>query len=289
VVTRRSDVAIKLGVAGWSLPIDGPWGCRVAADCGLDGVQLDVGDASRGFPLTRRSTQDAWRQAASDAGVELISVAVNALCTHGMNVRPDSADGRQARIAIAAGIHAARDLGCDLVQLPAFEGGFVRTAEERDNLADALRFACRLAADAGMTVSSENVLDAGEFVELRERVGADNFRLFFDMQNYVLNRGLDQLDVLDQLFDDVVQVHAKDGVDGRLSSAVVGTGDARVAEQVQLLLDRGYTGWITLENFYDTGTISGGSGDPVADLATDAAALRRLVTTAATNTADAPS
>jgi 2-epi-5-epi-valiolone 7-phosphate 2-epimerase len=277
VVTNGVDHSIKFGVAQWSLPIDGPWGCRVAADCGLDGVQLDVGDASRGFPLTRKSTQDAWQQAAADAGIELISVAINALCRHGMNVRPDSDDGRLARIAIAAGIRAAHDLGLDLVQLPAFEGGFVRTAEERDNLADALRFACRLAADVGVTVSSENVLDPNEFRELCERVGADNFRLFFDMQNYVLNRGLDQLHVLSELFDDIVQVHAKDGVDGRLSSAVVGTGEAHVVDQVQLLLDRGYTGWITLENFYDTYPIAGGNGDPVADLATDASALRHLV------------
>jgi sugar phosphate isomerase/epimerase len=276
VVTNRAH-NIKLGIAQWSLPIDGPWSCRVAADSGLDGVQLDVGDASRGFPLTRKSTQDAWQQAASDAGVELISVAINALCRHGMNVRPDSDDGRLARISIAAGIRAAHELGLDLVQLPAFEGGFVRTAEERDNLADALRFACRLAADVGVTVSSENVLDPSEFRELRDRVAADNFRLFFDMQNYLLNRGLDQLRILDELFDDVVQVHAKDGVDGRLSSAVVGTGDAHVADQIQLLLDRGYDGWITLENFYDTAPIAGGTGDPVADLATDASALRRLV------------
>jgi sugar phosphate isomerase/epimerase len=274
------DTRIKLGVAEWSLPIDGPWGCRVAADSGLDGVQLDVGDASRGFPLSRKSSQDAWQQAASDAGIELISVAVNALCRHGMNVRPDSADGRLARAAIAAGIRAARELGLDLVQLPAFEGGFVRTAEERENLADALRFACRLAADAGITVSSENVLDPDQYRELRDRVAADNFRLFFDMQNYVLNRGLDQVHVLDELFDDVAQAHAKDGVDGRLSSAIVGTGDARVAEQIQLLIDRGYSGWITLENFYDTAAISGGNGDPVADLAIDAAALRQLTDSA---------
>ncbi|MEP7046339.1 MAG: sugar phosphate isomerase/epimerase family protein [Ilumatobacteraceae bacterium] len=276
MVTDTATPTIKFGVAGWSLPIDGPWGCRIAADCGLDGVQLDVGDSSRGFPLTRACTQDAWQQAASDAGVELISVAVNALCRHGMNVRPDSADGRLARASIAAGIHAAHDLGLDLVQLPAFEGGFVRTAEERENLADALRFGCRLANDYGVTVSTENVLDPDEFRELRDRVDADNFRLFFDMQNYVLNRGLDQMHVLEELYDDVVQVHAKDGVDGRLSSAIVGTGDARVAEQIQLLLGKGYTGWITLENFYDTAPIAGGNGDPVADLATDSKALRRL-------------
>ena len=126
-------------------------------------------------------------------------------------------------------------------------------------------------------MSSENVLDPDEFKELREHVGADNFRLFFDMQNYVLNRGLDQMHILGELFGDVIQVHAKDGVDGRLSSAVVGTGDACVGDQIQLLADRGYTGWITLENFYDVGTIAGGNGDPVADLATDAAALRKLV------------
>jgi sugar phosphate isomerase/epimerase len=272
---------IRLGIAEWSLPIAGPWGCRVAAAAGLDGVQVDVGGPEHGFPLTHRSVQDAWQTAAAESGIALVSVAANAVCRFGMNQRPDSDDGRMARATIGAGVQAAVALGLDLVQLPSFEGGFVRTAEERDNLADALRFACRLAAEHGLTVASENVLTPSEFTALLTQVDAPNLRLFFDMQNYVLNRGLDQLAVLDALYEHVAQVHAKDGVAGRLSSAVVGTGEADVAAQITLLRRRGYTGWITLENFYDSGPFAARPGDPVEHLAADAAALRALVHEAA--------
>jgi hypothetical protein len=34
---------VKLGITEWSLPVDGPYGCKIAADVGFEGIQLDVG------------------------------------------------------------------------------------------------------------------------------------------------------------------------------------------------------------------------------------------------------
>lgn len=152
---------------------------------------------------------------------------------------------------MAAAIAAAAALDLDLVQFPCFEGSFVSSSEQRSNLADGLRYACTLAAD--------------------------NLAVFFDMQNYLSNRGFDQVAHLDALYDRVAQVYAKDGTGGVLSSAIVGTGEAKVAEQIELMVGRGYEGWITLENFYATGPLAQRHLEPFDTMAEDASALRELV------------
>ena len=208
-------------------------------------------------------------------------MAANELCIDGLNVAPDSDAGRRPRATMASAIDAAAALGLGLVQFPCFEGSFVSSAEERLNMADGLRFACNVAADRGITVSTENVLSIDETDELFERVDSPNLAVFFDMQNYMLNRGFDQLAQLDALYDRVAQAHAKDGKGGVLSSAIVGTGDSKVGEQIALMVGRGYEGWISLENFYTTGPLAHRNDEPFDTMAEDATALRQLVEAAA--------
>lgn len=260
--------------------MSGPAACHLVAEAGLDGLQVDLGPAAAGYPMSRELVRNAYRQAAADAGIEFVSLAANELCVDGLDVAPDSDGGRRARATMAAAIAAAAALDLELVQFPCFEGSFVSTPEQRSNMADGLRFACTLAADHGITVATENVLSIAETDELFERVDADNLAVFFDMQNYLLNRGFDQVDHLRALYDRVAQAHAKDGAGGVLSSAIVGTGEAKVAEQVSLLVERGYEGWISLENFYATGPLSHRNDEPFDTMAEDAAALRALVDSA---------
>jgi sugar phosphate isomerase/epimerase len=275
-----STFPIKLGIAEWSVPIAGPVACRYVAESGLDGLQVDLGSAAAGFPMSRPLVRDAYLQAAADAGIELVSLAANELCVDGLDAAPDSDAGRRARSTMAAAISATAALGLDLVQFPCFEGSFVSSPKQRRNMADGLRFACNLAASHGITVSTENVLSIDETNELFERVDADNLAVFFDMQNYLLNRGFDQVRHLDALYPRVAQAHAKDGTGGVLSSAIVGAGEAKVPEQIALMVDRGYAGWISLENFYATGPLAHRHPEPFETMAEDAAALRALVETA---------
>lgn len=278
-------VAIKLGIAEWSVPLPGPAACHHIAAAGLDGLQVDLGAAAAGYPMTRPLVRDAYRQAAEDAGIELVALAANELCVDGLDATPDSNAGRNARATMAAAIRSTAALELDLVQFPCFEGSFVSSPDQRRNMADGLRFACNLASDHGITVSTENVLSIDETNELFERVDATNLAIFFDMQNYMLNRGFDQVAQLEALYDRVAQAHAKDGKGGVLSSAIVGTGEAKVGEQIQVLVDRGYEGWISLENYYDSGPLSHRNDEPFDTMAEDVAALRSLVESA---TQDAP-
>ena len=92
-----STSPIKLGIAEWSVPIPGPIACRYVAESGLDGLQVDLGSASAGFPMSRPLVRDAYQQAAADADIELVSLAANELCVDGLDATPDSDAGRRAR------------------------------------------------------------------------------------------------------------------------------------------------------------------------------------------------
>ena len=72
----------------------------------------------------------------------------------------------------------------------------------------------------------------------------------------------------------------KDGTGGVLSSAIVGTGEAKVAEQIALMVHRGYAGWINLENYYSTGPLAHRHPEPFDTMKEDVAALCALVETA---------
>ena len=60
---------VRLGITEWSLPVDGPYGCNIAADVGFEGVQLDIGSYIRNFPKTKRCVQDAYLEAAEKFGI----------------------------------------------------------------------------------------------------------------------------------------------------------------------------------------------------------------------------
>ena len=70
---------VKLGTKEWSLPVEGPWGCKIAAEVGFEGIQLDVGSYQRNFPKTKRCVQDAYLEAAAKYGIQYTSIDCNEL------------------------------------------------------------------------------------------------------------------------------------------------------------------------------------------------------------------
>ena len=44
----------KIGIVEWAFPFPGPYGLKIAAELGLQGMQLDFGDYETGFQLSNR-------------------------------------------------------------------------------------------------------------------------------------------------------------------------------------------------------------------------------------------
>jgi sugar phosphate isomerase/epimerase len=80
---------VKLGITEWSLPFDGPYGCKIAAEVGFEGIQLDIGSYERNFPKTKRCVQDVYLEAAEKFGIQYTSIACNELDNYDMVAKKD--------------------------------------------------------------------------------------------------------------------------------------------------------------------------------------------------------
>ncbi len=266
----------KLGICEWAHPLPGPAGIKIAAEFGIQGIELDFGDYEKGFPLSNRRIQEQYLEQGAKYDVEFPSIALNALCTHGMSQPVESVHGMIAMDCLRKGIEAAALMKIPLLQLPSFENGAISTEAELRNTCEKLRFACQLAGEKGLTISSENNLTAEETDRMMTEVAAENFGIFYDTQNYFLNRGYSQPDILRRIHQHVIQLHIKDGYNGHLSSSLLGQGESRFLETAQIIIDTHCSEWLILENYYNVKPLSELNSDPFELLARDIAIAKKI-------------
>ncbi|MFW6692215.1 sugar phosphate isomerase/epimerase family protein [Streptomyces sp. MAR4 CNX-425] len=116
-----------------------------------------------------------------------------------------------------------------------------------------MRRLARQAEDAGLVLLHENCAgwagaDAARSLRLLAEVDSPALRLVFDTGNGVAY-GYDAYDLLAELVDHVEHVQVKDAraEAGEAVYTLPGEGTCRVADCLQLLLDRGYTGYWSIE------------------------------------------
>ena len=246
----------RIGIAEWCSPIQGPMACRMAAELGLDGVELDLGEARRCLPLSDPGVQKYWLDARQKYAVAFPALAVNALggCC---SLRPkDAAQEALCHEIVTAAIEAASALGIGILQIPNFADFTIRGREDIEPAARFFQWACAAAEQSGIVVGSENTLNGEENLLLGDRVNRPNFKIYFDNENAVFFRGEDPAEQLRRLGDRICQVHMKDGTAEALSSRLLGEGHGQAEECLNAMRDIGYGGWVVLENEYDTGAFN---------------------------------
>jgi len=266
----------KLGICEWSLPVDGPWTCKIAAELGFDGIQLNVGSYERGFSMSRPVVQNAYLEAAEESGIEFCSMAARVSDYYSMVSEPGSEEHEIVRSGIRAAIEACGAMKIPRLLIPNFVKSAITTERHFEIVADVLRWACDLAADAGVTIAAENTLSPSEFRRLLDAVDRSNIGLYFDFQNYFLHNDDHTPKLLEEMYDWVLETHVKDGRNKDLSGALLGEGDASFLESARVLNDRGYDGWIVTENYYDMQPLCGPDGDPMDLMRRDVKTLREV-------------
>ena len=269
-------MSYKIGIVEWAFPCPGPYGLKIAAELGLEGMELDFGEYEAGFPLYHPRIQDAYLECAARYGIAFPSMALNALNTHGMSNDRGTADGMIAIETIQKGIEAAKRMNIPVVQLPSFHNGDIRTEEDFYNTSEKLRLACDLAEGTDMIVAMENVLDAKQTKRMIEEVGSPCLKVFYDTQNYHLERGYSQPAMLEAIADDVVQIHVKDGYNRTISSTLLGKGDTSFRETAEVILRTGCTEWLLLENLYNQQPLSLWNADAFELIRQDIEVLREI-------------
>ena len=247
---------IHLGIAEWCSPVPGPAACRVAAEAGLDGVELDLGELRHGLPLSDAGVRRYWLDAQQKYAVGFPALAVNTLGGH-CSLRPENAAQETlCHEIISAAVGAAAALGIDILQIPNFGSFAVRGPGDLDEAARFYQWACEAAESRNILIGSENTLNAEENLQLYEMVNRPNFRIYYDNENAVFFRGEDPVRLLEALGSRICQIHLKDGTSQALSSRPLGEGHGQAEACLNAVKRLGYAGWAVLENDYDTEAFS---------------------------------
>ena len=255
----------KIGICEWALPLDGPYACKLVADLGFDGLQINVGDYHRGFSMSRSLVQEAYMEMAEKSGFQFPSIAARVTDYYTMFSSHDEREANIVRSGIAAAIGACRAMNISTLLIPNFEKSEMIGEREFAEAVEVFQWACDEAGGDEIVIAAENTLSAEDTQRFLSEIARPNLKLYFDTQNYYLHKRYDTPQLLDQLFDHICEIHVKDGKDQDLSGALLGQGDTDFYGSIQVIKKHDYGGWIVIENYYDQ--------KPLSDQDADAAAL----------------
>lgn len=243
---------VKYGACEWVLPGNGIDSMRIAKEIGLSGLQLGFVSYERGFLLSQKRFRDLYMEEADKYGIEIPSMAVCEFDNYGLKNPKTTEKGKIVYEIIDLAVEAAADMHMKMIMMPSFVDGFIDTDEELAITAEALKYACKLAAKHNIIIASENLLTIERNNMLFEQVGERNLRGFYDSQNYKSNLGWEQVPMLEKLYDILYpEIHVKDGIGNENSSKLLGQGDTDFYGTINFLKKKNYSGYIHLENFYD--------------------------------------
>jgi sugar phosphate isomerase/epimerase len=273
------DQQIKLGITEWSLPVDGPYGCKIAADVGFTGIQLDVGSYARNFPKTKRVVQEAYLEAAKQYGITYTAIACNELDVYGMVAPKGYPERGIALRTITSAIDAAAAMDIPIVMVQSFKASAIETEQDLERAVNVIRYAAQYALDKGdIVIGVENLVPVDGLLQLLDTVNKPNVKIYFDTQNYYLDQKVDVAAMVKPLAPHICEVHVKDGYEADVepSGALLGQGDSEFYRTIDELKACGYSGWLISENFYDRGPVSALSDDPVELMLKDYQVLKSI-------------
>jgi len=174
---------MNIGLADWRLPVSGRDAIYLAAEVGVEGIQLDLGGPGRSPWLDNPQTLKAISEALTETQVHLLAVSANVLNDIGLCAEPASSASREVRNIISRAIDTADTLGAGLVFFPSFRRSEITNQTELVRTAEVLHWACSQALQRGLLLATENVLNPDNLLKLIRMVNSANFRVVLDTGN----------------------------------------------------------------------------------------------------------
>jgi sugar phosphate isomerase/epimerase len=272
------EMDVKLGICNFCVPGGGVFSPQLVAEAGLDGMSIEFGTYENGFPLSNKRVQDAYKEAREQYGIQYCNIGCSGFDFIPLHAHQGHVFYDIVRKFVREAVNAATYLEIPLVFMPTFHASVIDTEDKFRNTVKLFRYACDLASDKGIMIGHENMMDAQRQLRMCEEVDHDNFGIFYDSDNYFFQKGYDQVEILDAVYDHLTpQLHVKDGKRGVLAGALLGQGDARFKDIIAYLKKRNYRGWIILENLYEQGPLRALNEDVYATYRQDVAILKEAV------------
>lgn len=176
----------RIGACDWSIGgMSQVEALSVAAEIGLDGVQVSLGTEANDMQLRRPEVQREYLAAAARTGVKIASLAIGEL-----NNIPYKSDPRTIEW-VRGSIDAARALGCRVVLLAFFGKGDLR--DDAAGIREVIRRLKAVAPHAekqGIVLGVESWLNAEDHMRIIDAVGSPAVQVYYDVAN-MTTRGYD--------------------------------------------------------------------------------------------------
>jgi L-ribulose-5-phosphate 3-epimerase len=218
---------------------------QLAKDCGLDGLEVDMGSLSKNptfaSELAKPEVREQFLAKSRELGIEICSLAMSGFYAQ-------SFTKRDVEKPINDCIETMTQMGVKVAFLPlGVQGDLVKFPELRPEIVKRIKAIAPNAEKAGMTIGLETALDAAGECKLLEEIGSPAIKIYFNFSNPLQNnRDLnDELKTLGK--DRICQIHCtnQDGVWLENDPKI----DLKKAKQT--LDEMGWSGWLVLERSRD--------------------------------------
>lgn len=225
----------KIGACEWSLRKADPSCFDVAKQIGLDGVQVNMGNAANNMWLRRPEVQRDYIAAAKRTGLEIASLAMGELNSVGLKSEP------RAAIWLHDSVDVIKALGVNIVLVAQFFKGDLKGDKVgTDRTVDLLKELAPRAENAGVILGIENYLSAEENLDILDRVKSPAVQVYYDVGNST-DKGYDIYREIPMLKGRICEFHAKD------AGFMLGKGRIDFAKVRAAIDEIGFKGWIQIE------------------------------------------
>ena len=203
----------------------------LAKACGFDGVQISLSNRASGTDFLAPAVLDQFAAEAKRQGLPIASVCLNIL--HRNYLKSDPLGVQR----VADSIGMARRVGVQVVLLPFFGPGALKTTAEMDYVGDLLRELGPQAEKAGIVLGLEDTISARDNVRIMERSQSAAVKTYYDVGNSI-KQGFDIIEEIRWLgAARICEVHLKD------NPHYLGEGPINFPAVIDALGDIGFDKW----------------------------------------------
>ena len=228
----------RIGVTDWNLNLSSqPEAVAMAKKCGFQGVQVALGRklVDDKMPLDNAELQQTYLSEAKKNGIALTSTCIDRLHTNYLK------NDKLGQKWVSDAIRITKAMGLEVILLPFFGKGALKTHEEMDHVGDVLRDLGAEAEAAGVILGLEDTISAEDNVRIMERSRSKAVWTYYDIGNST-EMGFDPVKEIRWLGKPrICEVHIKD------NPHYLGEGKIDVAGVVEALADIDYDRWTVLE------------------------------------------
>ena len=236
---NRAKHKFRIGACDWSIGKDSNVEAfAVAKQIGLDGIMVNMGSEKNSLHLRDKTLQQSFLTASYQTGVKIASIAIGEL-----NNVPYKSDPRTEEW-VWDSVDTAKNLGVNVILLAFFNKNDLRNDEKgKKEVISRLKKVAPKAEKMGIILGLESYLNAAEHLDIIERVGSKNVKVYVDFRN-TADAGYDVLNEVKQLGkNNICELHIKE------NGSLLGQGTLDWAKISNLLYEMNYSGdgWMQIE------------------------------------------